>query len=121
MKTNALYGVSLAIAMAFSTACFAESAAQGDSGNGSQSAPAASGGAGSEATSSQQYGQGGSKHCDQLSDAAKRECLQDEGAKTEREQESAAAAPDASASGGSSPGRETAPDAKGLNATQTND
>ena len=113
MKISALYGTALAIALSFSATSFAQSPTQGDSSNAST---------GSNASSSQQYGQGGSKHCDQLSGAEKQTCLQDEGAKTERKEEPAAAAPAAGASGAtSSSDRDTAPDAKGVNETQKND
>ena len=70
----------------------------------------------------EQYGAGGSKTCDQLTGAKKDECLQDEGAKTDRKEEPAAAAPESAPSGErSSASGATAPDAKGDNATQTND
>jgi len=65
----------------------------------------------------QQYGEGGSKRCDQLTGAEKQACLQDEGAKTDRAQEPAAAAPAAGATRES----ESSGDHSGTNATQTND
>jgi hypothetical protein len=54
---------------------------------------------GSERRSDQQYGEGGSKHCDQLSGAEKQTCLQDEGAKIDRK-----TAPDTAGAGTSAPG-----------------
>lgn len=70
----------------------------------------------------EQYGAGGSKSCDQLTGTKKDECLQDEGAKTDRREEPAAAAPESTPSGARSPAAgQTAPDAKGDNAAQKND
>lgn len=115
MKANAIYTILVAASLALSTAVSAQTGAQ-------------YGGSDSKATgesrqpTNPQYGEGGSKHCDQLTDAKKQECLQDEGAKTDRKQEPSAAAPGSSASGASSaPSRDTAPDAKGINATQSED
>jgi hypothetical protein len=81
--------------------------------------PAASTGSSS---SSQQYGQGGSKHCNEMTGTEKQQCLQDEGAKTDSKAEpSAAASGAASGEGSSASGGDTAPDAKDVNETQKND
>ena len=69
----------------------------------------------------QPYGEGGSKRCDELSGTSKQECLQDEGAKTDRSQEPAAAAPDSQSSAGSSAGGDSAPGAKGAGTTVSED
>jgi hypothetical protein len=115
MKTKLL---SLALLAAFALPVSAQT--YGGSTSASQPAtPSAPGSAasGSDRHTDQQYGEGGSKRCDPLSGAEKQTCLQDEGAKTDRTQEPAAAAPDGSttrerdASGGDS----------GMNATQSND
>ncbi|HWI36985.1 MAG TPA: hypothetical protein VNU64_11095 [Burkholderiales bacterium] len=102
MQAKLVHAALLTSALVFSAAATAQSASQ-------------------ERPSSQQYGEGGSKHCDQLSGTEKEQCMQDEGAKTDRKEEPAAT-PSSSASGASSSeGRDTAPDAKGDNATQKND
>jgi hypothetical protein len=113
MKPNLVHAALLTSALVFSAAAAAQSATQsgGDSATGASQRP-----------SSPPYGEGGSKHCDQLSGTEKEQCMQDEGAKTDRKQEPAAEAQGGSASGATrSEGRDTAPDAKGDNATQTND
>jgi hypothetical protein len=115
MKATAIYATLLAASLSLPVAA-QTSAPYGASD--SKAAPASGGTAGG----TQQYGQGGSKHCEQLTGAEKQTCMQDEGAKTDRKQEPAAAAPGASTSGErSSAGGDTAPDAKGINETQKND
>jgi hypothetical protein len=118
MKPTAIYTLLVAASLSLP---FAVSAQTNAPSGASESKAAPSSGA-AAAGGTQQYGQGGSKHCDELTGAEKQQCMQDEGAKTDSKEEPAAAAPDASTSGerNSSSG-ETAPDAKGINATQTND
>jgi len=119
MRVTAIYTVLLTAALSLPAAVMAQTSAQPRATD--PSSPATSDAAGaSQRPSSSQYGEGGSAHCDRLSAAEKQACLRDEGAKTDSKQEPAAAAPGSSASGGSS-SRDTAPDAKGDNATQTND
>ena len=116
MKTKLL---SLAILAAFALPASAQT--YGGSSGSQPSSPSSSASGGTSHPTNQQYGEGGSKRCDPLSGAEKQRCLQDEGAKTDSKQEPAAAPDSSAAAGGDSSSRDTAPDAKGDNATQTND
>jgi hypothetical protein len=119
MKTKLL---SLALLAAFAVPASAQT--YGGSSTSQPATPSApsSAASGSSRPTDQQYGEGGSKRCDQLSGAEKQACMQDEGAKTDRKSEPAAAAPGSAAdsanaaSGSSAPsGSSTATD------TQSND
>jgi hypothetical protein len=118
MKATAIYTLLIAASLSLPVAVSAQTSAQpGASGSKTESTSGAAAAGGT-----QQYGEGGSKHCDELTGAEKQQCMQDEGAKTESKEEPAAAAPGAETSGArNASSGETAPDAKGINATQTND
>jgi hypothetical protein len=49
----------------------------------STTTPGSAGAAPGSPAASQQYGQGGSAHCDQMTGSARAQCLKDEGAKTD--------------------------------------
>jgi hypothetical protein len=85
----------LAIALAAPLASLAQTTQQDDE----RRVPAAKGGAAPNTpAASEQYGQGGSPHCDSLSGAERDQCLKDEGAKTDSSAEPGTAAGGASTS-----------------------
>ena len=84
----------------------------------SQPSSPSSSDSGSTTRPAEQYGEGGSKHCDQLSGTEKQTCLQDEAAKTERKEDPSAAAP---ASSGATRQGDSSQGDSGNNATQTED
>lgn len=120
MRVTGIYAVLLTASLSLPAAAMAQTSAQPRATDPSSPATSDAAAGASQRPSSPLYGEGGSAHCDQLSAAEKQACLRDEGAKTDSKQEPAAAAPGSSAAGSSS-SRDTAPDAKGGNATQTND
>lgn len=93
MKTSAIY--TLFLAASLSVPAMAQTSSQPSASDKDSSAVSGE----SRRPSNPQYGEGGSKHCDQLSGAEKQTCLQDEDAKTDRK-----TAPDTSGAGTSAPG-----------------
>src|SRR2546423_4196256 len=95
MRTTALRAALLSATLAFPLASLAQyTQQQGNSGASSNPGTAAPG----TPAASQQYGQGGSKHCDSMSGAEKDQCLKDEAAKADSKRGSGRAATGPSAS-----------------------